>query len=120
MDQAEDLAVLCQAAGKAFTAAGELFVGPTTAGMDWKYLNATMANGILNAFGAVSVHPYRPKAPDTVLEDWVRLRELIQQYGTTAAQKAMPFISGEWGYTTATDPVGTFVTFSKRSRTCCP
>ena len=31
-DTAQDLALLCQAAGKAFTAAGELFVGPTTAG----------------------------------------------------------------------------------------
>jgi hypothetical protein len=103
-DSAIDLAALCMSAGKAFTAAGELFVGPTTAGMDWKYLNTTMANGILDAFGAVSVHPYRQRAPDTVLADWLRLREMINHYGTTAAQKAMPMLSGEWGYTTAGPP----------------
>ena len=55
-DNATDIAALCLSAGKAFTAAGELFVGPTTAGMDWKYLNTSMANGILGAFGGVSVH----------------------------------------------------------------
>lgn len=94
-DTATDLAALCRSASKAFSAAGELFVGPTTAGMDWKYLNTSMAHGILDAFGAVSVHPYRPTAPETALGDWVRLRSLIREYGTTAAQKQMPLFSGE-------------------------
>jgi|EP01044_Picomonas_judraskeda_P034133 hypothetical protein len=94
-DTAVDLAALCKSAGKAFSAAGELFVGPTTAGMDWKYLNTSMAHGILDAFGAVSVHPYRSTAPETALGDWVRLRSLIQEYGTTVAQKQMPILSGE-------------------------
>lgn len=77
-DTATDLAALCKSAGAAFTAAGEFFVGPTTSGMDWDYLNSTMAHGILDAFSGVSVHPYRPQAPDTVLDDWVRLREMIE------------------------------------------
>ena len=94
-DTAIDLAALCKSAGKAFRAAGELFVGPTTAGMDWKYLNTSMAHGILDAFGAVSVHPYRSTAPETALDDWVRLRSLIQEYGTTTTQKQMPMLSGE-------------------------
>ena len=34
-----------QAAGVHFLPAGETWVGPTTAGMDWKYLNATFADG---------------------------------------------------------------------------
>eukprot|EP01052_Picozoa_sp_SAG31_P053609 SAG31_NODE_13833_length_843_cov_1.567204_1_plen_211_part_10 len=72
--------------------------------MDWNYLNTTMANGILDAFGAVSVHPYRQQAPDTVLEDWVRLRAMIKHYGKTPEQKSMPMLSGEWGYTTAAPP----------------
>jgi hypothetical protein len=103
-DNSTDIAALCLSAGKAFTAAGELFVGPTTAGMDWAYLNSSMAAGVLGAFGAVSVHPYRPDAPDTVLSDWVHLRDLITQYGSSDRERNMPMLSGEWGYTTAVPP----------------
>ena len=103
-DNATTLAALCLSAGKAFTDAGELFVGPTTASFDWKYLNESMASGILGAFGAVSVHPYRPTAPDTVLPDWTRLRAMIEQYGSTERERSMPMLSGEWGYTSAVPP----------------
>ena len=41
-DNSTDIAALCLSAGKAFTAADELFVGPTTAGMDFNYLNGSM------------------------------------------------------------------------------
>ena len=81
--------------------------GPTVAGMDWKYLNQSMASGILDAFGAVSVHPYRRASspPDTALADtWPQLRTMIERYGKSPAQKAMPMISGEWGYTSAALP----------------
>jgi hypothetical protein len=66
--------------------------------------NRTVADGILAAFGAVSVHPYRGEAPETVLDDYSRLRGLIQSHGATAAEKTLPIVSGEWGYTTATKP----------------
>eukprot|EP00040_Diaphanoeca_grandis_P002326 m.21282 g.21282 ORF g.21282 m.21282 type:complete len:588 (-) comp13327_c0_seq1:213-1976(-) len=103
-DNATDITKVCLAAGTAFTNANELFVGPATSGFDWPYLNTSMKDGILNAFGAVSVHPYRAQAPETVLADYSRLRDLIQTYGTTPAMKAMPVLSGEWGYTTAKLP----------------
>ena len=57
--------------------------------------------GLLDGLGAVSIHPYRGENPDTVLSDYAQLRALIAQHGKTAAQKAMPIVSGEWGYTTA-------------------
>ena len=52
-----DIAAVCRSAGAAFSAAGELFVGPATSGIDFPYLDQAMGAGILDAFGAVSVHP---------------------------------------------------------------
>lgn len=94
---ATNYATLCLGAGVHFTAAGELFVGPATSGVDWTWLNATFSAGALGAFGAVSVHPYRQIDPDTVLDDWARLRALVDQHDT----RRLPMISGEWGYTNA-------------------
>ena len=95
---------LCLAAGKAFSEAGELFVGPALAGLgkdSETYLNFTMQEGILDAFGAVSVHPYRGTPPETAIDDYATLRGMIRKYGKSA-QRTMPLISGEWGYTSAT------------------
>ena len=95
---------LCLSAGKAFNEAGELFVGPALAGLgkaSETYLNSTMQEGILDAFGAVSVHPYRGTPPETAIDDYATLRAMIRKYGNSA-QKTMPLISGEWGYTSAT------------------
>lgn len=103
-DNASDIAALCLSAGGKFSSAGELFVGPATAGIDFPYLDKAMAAGILGGLGAVSVHPYRATPPDTALDDYVRLRALIEKYGATPTQRSMPILSGEWGYTTATLP----------------
>ena len=58
-ENATDIAALCAAAGGAFRAAGEFFVGPATAGIDFNYLNASFAAGLLSSVSGVSVHPYR-------------------------------------------------------------
>ena len=99
-DNPAAITALCLGAGAAFSAVGEYFVGPATSGIDFNYLNQTMRMGILKAFSAVSVHPYRPSPPDTVLDDYAQLRALIASY-TPAGQTPLPVISGEWGYTTA-------------------
>ena len=52
-------------------------MGPTTSGFPWNYLNTTIHNGILQAFDAVSVHPYRGSSPETVLSDYKQLREMM-------------------------------------------
>lgn len=54
-DNSTVITALAKAAGPAIKAAGFMFVGPTTAGMDWGYLNATFADGILTAYTGVSV-----------------------------------------------------------------
>ena len=100
-DSAQVIAELCRSAGKFFKASGELFVGPATSGMAWTYLQEAMQHGILDAFGALSVHPYRGSPPDTVLADWTELRALVRAHGVDREQRQMPLISGEWGYTTA-------------------
>jgi hypothetical protein len=45
---------------------------------------------------ALSVHPYRSQAPETVVEDYAKFRELIARYAQP--KKGIPVISGEWGY----------------------
>lgn len=103
-DNSSVITSLCLAAGEEMTKAGAVFVGPATSGFAWDYLNASMADGILGAFSAVSVHPYRGDPPETVLDDYTRLRAMIQSHGSTPAQQTLPVVSGEWGYTSATLP----------------
>jgi hypothetical protein len=51
---------------------------------------------LLKWIDILSVHPYRAQAPETVVEDYARLRELVKRYAPTG--KDIPIISGEWGY----------------------
>lgn len=74
----------------------EWYVGPATSGFDWAFLQKCFDAGLLNYWDAVSVHPYRQQAPETVLADWSRLRQMIDAKG-----KSVPMFSGEWGYSTA-------------------
>ena len=92
-DNATDITELCLAASKGIRSQPlTTFVGPATSSFPWQYLNTSIQQGILNAFDALSVHPYRGSSPETVLADYTRLRTMV----------ALPIISGEWGYTTAT------------------
>eukprot|EP00039_Didymoeca_costata_P008441 m.112119 g.112119 ORF g.112119 m.112119 type:complete len:490 (+) comp14082_c0_seq1:99-1568(+) len=52
----------------------------------------------LQYFDAVSVHPYRSKPPETVVQDYDNLTKLMKKYGDK------PLISGEWGYSTCVTP----------------
>jgi len=101
-DNATVVTELCKAAGPHFLAAGETFVGPTTAGIDIPYLNATFALGILGALSGVSVHPYRSGPPESAAGDLQQLAAIIAAYA--APDKAYPVLSGEWGYTSAALP----------------
>lgn len=80
-------------------------IGPATSEVPAKFLEEFFAAGALAHLDAVSVHPYRSykKGPETALEDYAKLRALIEKHAATPAQKALPIISGEWGYSTFTN-----------------
>ncbi|WP_258535681.1 glycoside hydrolase family 5 protein [Bacillus sp. 03113] len=76
-----------------------IIVAPALAGLnkqslDW--LNEILKRGMINNIDALSVHPYRGYNPETVIQDYQSLRELITKY----TKKKVPIISGEWGYST--------------------
>lgn len=54
----------------------------------------------LSYIDAVSVHPYRYRSPETVFEDYNKLKKIIGHY----TDKDIPIISGEWGYSTVPTP----------------
>jgi len=106
---ADQYSTLALATCKAIRAAEPeaTIVGPATSELPWKYLETVFQSGLLAQFDAVSVHPYRGrgKPPETAAEDLKKLRELIERYAPTKAKKAMPILSGEWGYSSNTKGV---------------
>ena len=63
----------------------------------WEWLENCFKRGLLNWIDAVTVHPYRNSAPETVISDYEKTRNLIREYAPEG-KKDMPIISGEWGY----------------------
>lgn len=98
--------LLALATAQAIKAAapGEIVVAPTTSGIDLGYMQTAFATGVLEWLDGVSCHPYRDVAPETVLNasgsNYPALKALVA--GTT--QRALPIVSGEWGYTTCSPP----------------
>lgn len=87
--------------GKAIKAEApeETYIGPATSGMDFAFLEGCFKAGCLEYWDAVSVHPYRQQIPETVVEDYRKLRLLIAKYAPKG--KAIQVLSGEWGYSSA-------------------
>jgi hypothetical protein len=79
-----------------------VIVGPSISNINsaqaLDFISALGEKGILQQFDAISVHPYRGTIPETVEMDWLRLRRLVDSF---SPNKKIPFISTEWGYTTA-------------------
>ncbi len=73
-----------------------LVIAPATSTIPFGWLEDCFRLGLLKHLDAVSVHPYRPQPPETVIADYERLRRLIKQYAPEG--KEIPVISGEWGY----------------------
>ena len=74
---------------------GQVVAGATS-GIPFEWLEGCFKNGLLNWIDVLSVHPYRPQPPETVIQDYTKLRGLIARYAP--AGKQIPVISGEWGY----------------------
>ncbi len=100
-----DYIALAKATGQALRDAGllgekgEALIGPATSTIDQPFLEGCFKAGLLEFWDAVSVHPYRQTAPETVEEEYRAVRLLIRKYAPQ--DKTIPVISGEWGYSTA-------------------
>lgn len=76
-------------------------IAPAASSFPWDFLEGLFKAGVLSCLDGVSVHPYRLfKLPETVTEDYARLRKLIEQYTPANIKKTIPILSGEWGYPT--------------------
>ena len=73
-----------------------LLIAGATSGIPFKWLEDCFKKGLLKWIDVLSVHPYRPQPPETVIKDYARLREIIKSYAPR--DKKIPVISGEWGY----------------------
>lgn len=73
-----------------------VLLAPATSGIPFDWLENCFQQGLLQWIDALSIHPYRPQPPETVVKDYDRLRKLIEQYAPQG--KKIPIISGEWGY----------------------
>jgi hypothetical protein len=98
---AEDYAALAIDASQAIRAADPkaTVVAPASSGFPWDFFETILEKGILDHIDAFSVHPYRGSAPETVREDYARLRELLARHAR-AGKPPPPIVSGEWGYST--------------------
>ncbi len=64
----------------------------------WNFLEYCFANGLLEQIDAVSIHPYRyDERPETVVDDYQRLRTLIASH-LPKNKKSIQIFSSEWGY----------------------
>lgn len=70
-------------------------LAPASAGIPFEWLEDSFKCGLLDWIDALTVHPYRAM-PETVIEDYAKLRSLIRSYAPNG--KEIPIISGEWGY----------------------
>lgn len=74
-------------------------VAPAMAGFNWDFIGKVLADPyIISAIDGISVHPYSQPSPEYVRENYDHLKDMIKK---ASPKKAMPIISGEWGYTTA-------------------
>jgi len=74
-----------------------IVVGAATSGVDLTFLGTAFDNGLFDAVDAVSVHPYRIAAPESVNADIAAVRALMDDRTT----RTVSLWSGEWGYNTA-------------------
>lgn len=97
----EHYILLALEVGKALreAAPNELYIGPATSEIDLDFLEKCFRGGLLEYWDAVSVHPYRQKSPETVVEEYAKLRHLIEKYAPEG--KEIPILSAEWGYSSA-------------------
>ncbi len=73
-----------------------LVIAGATSQIPLGWIEDCFKKGLLKWIDVLSVHPYRSEFPETVVKDYVALRQLVARYAPPG--KEMPIISGEWGY----------------------
>jgi hypothetical protein len=86
------------------TASDEWYIGPGVSTFDWAFLQKCIDSGLLKFWDAVSTHPYRGGEPESVIDDWRRLRQMIA--AKSPPGKVIPMISSEWGYSDISEGIG--------------
>lgn len=97
---------LAKATVKAVKAADPqaVVIAPASSEFPWGFLEEMFKAGLIEDLDAISVHPYRGRAPETVAADYAKLRRMIDRYASPG-KRGVPIISGEWGYATHTKGV---------------
>jgi hypothetical protein len=72
-----------------------ILLAPATSGIPFDGLENCFKQGLLQWIDALSVHPYRPQAPETVVKDYDRLRKLLTQYTAQGKQIPLPSFPGD-------------------------
>ena len=68
------------------------------------FLKPCLQQGLAGLVDAISVHPYRTTAPETVVADYTTIGTLVNRY-----RSQMPIVSSEWGYSCSTDASDQFL-----------
>jgi hypothetical protein len=102
----DEYVALAKAVGETIrrTTPDEWYVGPGVSTFDWSFLQKCIDDGLLRYWDAVSTHPYRGTEPETVANDWFRLRRMIDEKAPKG--KFIPMFSSEWGYSDISDGIG--------------
>lgn len=95
----------------------ETICGPGLALIDKPFIDKAFDAGLLNVLDAVTVHPYRQKAPETFADELAYLRQKIAT--TAPAGKPIPVIPGEWGYPVVWVDATTQVNYLSRQMLYC-
>lgn len=69
-------------------------IGPAASGFAWRLMSLVQAADAEHCFDAISVHPYRDRAPDDVVADWAELAAKVCP-GEIDCKR---LVSSEWGY----------------------
>ena len=75
------------------------------------FLKPCLQQGLASLVDAISVHPYRTTAPETVVADYTTIGTLVNRY-----RSQMPIVSSEWGYSCSTDTSDQFGGHGSRPR----
>lgn len=72
-------------------------IAPALAGIDYNFLNQLGKNQIFKYIDGISIHPYRKSEPETVVNDYNKVRSLIYKY---PHKENIKIFCSEWGYST--------------------
>jgi hypothetical protein len=73
-------------------------IGPAASAFLFGFLKAFLDQDERGCFDAISVHPYRDRAPEDVAADWATLRDLATRAARAHGRVPAELADSEWGY----------------------